>query len=125
GSLELRLRMDAGATWTLTDGNQSAVPTVAAHSSVDDTVIVDLARADSAGKPIPLPTPRLTLTLQGAWRSVEATVDLPCPSEAALRAEVIAEIDEIFRTWFERGIDDVGPRRTGFLAKSFDAVTGE
>jgi hypothetical protein len=42
-----------------------------------------------------------------------------------LRAEIVAEIDAIFTTWFTRAIDDVGPRKTGFLTKMFDAITGE
>lgn len=62
----------------------------------------------------------------GEWvRRVEADVDLPCPSEAALRAELAAEIDTIFTTWLERGSDDQGPRKTSFLVKEFDAVTGK
>jgi hypothetical protein len=78
------------------------------------------------------PSPRLTLRLEpgpnglaSRWSEVEAFSELPCPTEAALRAEVIAQIDDILKTWFERGIDDVGPRKTGFLTKMFDAVTGE
>ncbi len=127
GSLVLRCRMQPDATWTLTDGKQSTVETVTAQSSVDDRVVVKLARASGvgSGNPGSSPLPRLTLSLRGAWQSIEATVDLPCPSETALRAELITEIDEIFRTWFERGIDDVGPKHSGFLAKYFDAVTGE
>lgn len=60
-----------------------------------------------------------------AWvGEVEAHVDLPCPSESALRAELVTEIDAIFTTWLERGRDDLGPRKTAFLARDFDAVTG-
>lgn len=78
------------------------------------------------------PSPRLTVRLEPApdgqaaiWARVEAWSELPCPSESALRAEVVAGIDAIFKVWFTRAIDDIGPRKTAFLAKLFDAVTGE
>lgn len=83
--------------------------------------------------PEPRPGPALELVFEPApdqdgrragVAGVTAQVDLPCPSEAALKAELIAEIDAIFATWLERGADDLGPRRTAFLAKDFDARTG-
>jgi len=102
----------------------------------------DLAASTNAGGEIspssnaafPL-TPRLELRLVAPtkeasadpreWaRGVEASVDLPCPTEAALGAELAAEIDAIFTTWFTRAGDDVGPKQTKFLVRDFDAVTG-
>ena len=78
-------------------------------------------------------TPRLVLELRPAadsgadiqWSDLEAWVSLPCPDEAALRAEIVAHLEEIFSTWLERGRDDVGPRETTYLCHIFDAVTGE
>jgi hypothetical protein len=70
-------------------------------------------------------TPRLVLELRsGSWRDVEVWVSLPCPSEAALRAEIVAHLEQIFETWLERGRDDEGSRKTTYLCHYFDAVTG-
>jgi len=85
----------------------------------------DLARALGRA-----PTPRFVLRLEGDgastawWDDVDVVVPLPCPSESALRAEVVAQLDAIFRAWEERALDDLGDRRTAFVAKSFDIVTG-
>lgn len=74
-------------------------------------------------------TPRLVLRLRALERteirSVRARAMLPCPSEAELRAQVLAVLHRALAPWLERAIDDVGPRKTGFLCKSFDVVTGE
>lgn len=76
------------------------------------------------------PMPRLVVRLEGAgesvarWDDVAATVALPCPTEAALRAEVVAQLDAIFTTWAERALDADGPRATTFVARGFDVVTG-
>ena len=59
------------------------------------------------------------------FESVEAWVPLACPTEDALRAEMIDELKWIFAQWFERGLDRVGPRHTAFLSTAFDAMTGE
>ncbi len=75
-------------------------------------------------------TPRFVLRLEpdgGAtawWDDVAVVVPLPCPSESALRVEIVAQLDAIFRTWEERALDDVGELHTAFVAKSFDVVTG-
>jgi hypothetical protein len=76
------------------------------------------------------PLPRLVLRLEPTaggsawWDDVAVDVPLPCPGEDALRAEVAAQLDLIFTTWEQRALDDLGPRRTAFVARSFDVVTG-
>lgn len=75
------------------------------------------------------PMPRLTLRLIGTSdtfvRAVTADVDLPCPSEAELRAEIVAQLKTMFALWFERSLDEVGPRKTNFFVQGIDAITGE
>ena len=75
------------------------------------------------------PRPRLVLALEprgggvARWRDLSVLVPLPLPSRAALRAEIVAELDWIFRTWEERGGDRAG-RATSFVASLWDVVTG-
>lgn len=77
------------------------------------------------------PLPRFLLRLEplgeGAahWRDLHVRVPLPCPDEAALRAEIHACLRQIVEPWLARGLDDLGPRKTGFLARVPDAVSGE
>jgi len=77
-------------------------------------------------------TPRLTIELSAAegvedarFRSVEAWVPLPCPTEDELRAELITELTWILDNWLELGLDRIGPRETAFLSTAFDAKTGK
>ncbi|TDJ73982.1 MAG: hypothetical protein E2O39_05200 [Planctomycetota bacterium] len=79
------------------------------------------------------PLPRLELELAAGdstavFADVAFDVPLPCPSEAELRAEILARLAEIFELWLERGLDrglgQQGPRSTGFVAHLFDARTG-
>lgn len=60
-----------------------------------------------------------------SWTDLKVLVALPSPEPQALRAELVATLDGIFTTWFERGLDRDGPRETGFVCHGFDAVTGE
>lgn len=75
--------------------------------------------------------PRLVLRLEplgeGAahWRGLHVRVPLPCPDEAALRAEIHACLRQVVEPWLARGLDDFGPRKTGFLARIPDAESGE
>lgn len=78
------------------------------------------------------PLPRFELRLEAAgenreawWRGLSASVELPCPTERALRAELLQALHSIFDEFIERSLDDVGPRSTGFFCKEFDAITGE
>lgn len=75
------------------------------------------------------PTPRLVLRLRALERtridSVRALATLSCPSEVELRQQVLDVLRRALAPWLERAVDDVGPRKTGFLCKSFDVVTGE
>ena len=59
------------------------------------------------------------------WTKLEVLAPFPLPAEDALRRELIERLDEIFGTWFERGLDRDGPRETGFACHGFDPVTGE
>ncbi len=76
------------------------------------------------------PTPRFLLRLEGdgsgtaRWDDVRAIMLLPCPDETALRAEIVGVLDTIFADWEERALDVAGPRKTAFVARSFDVVTG-
>lgn len=91
--------------------------------------IIDLASLDGwGGAP---PTPRLRLRVEVADGAEETRVGMvrvetrfDVPDEAALRAELVAELDWIFSLWLERGLDRVGPRETAFLSTAFDALTG-
>ncbi len=75
--------------------------------------------------------PRLELELASSsaeparWRSLEASTALPCPEPAALRAEIVAELERVFDEWLARDLDEQGPLATGFLAWQHDVVTGE
>jgi len=75
--------------------------------------------------------PRFVIRLEAAnssesilWSSLSLEVDLPCPSEKDLRAEIVALLEESLAPWLERALDDVGPRQTGLLCHNFDAITG-
>ena len=59
-----------------------------------------------------------------AWRALSARVELPLPGEAELRAEIVGELERIFGLWLERGLDDVGPRKTGLACHLWDVVDG-
>lgn len=82
-----------------------------------------------AGEGAKSPTPRLVLRLRALERtrirSVQALATLPCPTDAELRQQVLDVLRRALAPWLERAVDDVGPRPTGFLCKSFDVVTGE
>jgi hypothetical protein len=128
GSLEIRFITEGtGVVAEIREG-ASVVHSVTASASPSshETVIRTADIRASLGRD---PRPRLTLRLVGTANtivhSVAAAVDLPCPTEAELRAEIVAQLKSIFATWFERSLDDVGPRKTNFLAKALDAVTGE
>lgn len=99
-----------------------------ARASASSAGTFELVAGSAGGSAAP--SPRYDLEVvptsdAGTCGSVAGTIELPCPTEAALRAEVVAAIDAIVRTWIERASDDVGPRRTTLLVKDFDAVTGE
>ncbi|MEO6709326.1 MAG: hypothetical protein ABI054_11735, partial [Planctomycetota bacterium] len=92
----------------------------------------ELSASAIAGSASVSPVPRFTLQLSAALGSsgagvhdLHAWVSLPCPSEAALAAELRELCDGVFRTWLELGVDRDGPRKTAFLTTRFDAVTGK
>jgi hypothetical protein len=135
-TLEFRGIKTDGASWTLTDGQGQSVTGIGGHitDGSEFPVVVrmsDLWPGGEVGTKFGRePSPRFTLRLHGreagaSWRHIEAYVELPCPSEAALRAEIVDLLKWIFATFFERAIDDIGPRKTAILCKDFDAVTGE
>ncbi len=87
--------------------------------------------ADFAAKFQHAPLPRFKLELGTAdgsggasFSELHALVALPLPDEAALDRELRALCDEVFKNWFERGVDRDGPRPTAFLTTTFDAITG-
>ncbi|MBK7875524.1 MAG: hypothetical protein IPJ77_07200 [Planctomycetes bacterium] len=78
------------------------------------------------------PMPRFVVRFEPAdaaatahWSELSATSELPCPSEAELRAELRGVLEWIFHECLTRGIDSVGPKKTGWFCHDFDAVTGE
>ncbi len=129
-TLEITGLMEGGGTVVVADGRGGRFTRPVGGNMANSRFVIeakDLAAAFGHS-----PSPRITLRLEHGkdgqaanWSYVEARSELPCPSETDLRDEVVAEIDAIFTTWFTRAIDDIGPRKTGFLAKLFDAVTGE
>ncbi len=62
---------------------------------------------------------------EALWKDLSFEVDLPCPSEKDLRAEILALLREIVAPWLERGLDREGQLNTGLLCHTFDAITGE
>lgn len=107
-----------------------AVARFPVRSTGDEARTFEITAADLAREIGHAPVPRFTLRLAGdgdavaRWDDVGASVALPCPSEEALRAEVVAHLDAIFADWEERALDVAGPRKTAFVARSFDIVTG-
>ena len=75
--------------------------------------------------------PRFTLRLEALgkeealWRNLHARVALPCPDEAALRAEIRRCLEQVVPPWLERGLDTQGPRTSALLTHGIDAVSGE
>jgi hypothetical protein len=61
---------------------------------------------------------------QARWSGLAVLVALPCPDEAALRAELELELDALWGAWAAGALDRAGPRATAFLATEYDAVTG-
>ncbi|MCY2958565.1 MAG: hypothetical protein NTY35_00205 [Planctomycetota bacterium] len=114
---------------SITDGG-GGVARFPVRSSGDEALRFEITAADLARELGHAPVPRFTLRLAGdgdgvaRWDDVAASVVLPLPSEAELRAEVIAELDAIFSAWEQRALDVAGPRKTAFVARSFDIVTG-
>ncbi|MFT5052662.1 MAG: hypothetical protein ACI8QZ_004098 [Chlamydiales bacterium] len=86
--------------------------------------------AATLGADAEAPTPRYVLALRpdgtstAHWSGIDVRVPLPDPGAAALRADLIRELDWIFGLWLEHAADDLGPRSTGFLAQRFDILTG-
>jgi hypothetical protein len=74
---------------------------------------VQLSGATEAGVPLP-----------SFWSRLEMLAPLPCPSEEALRAEVLALLERSFDTVLAQCADDAGPRATPFRTFDFDADTG-
>ena len=76
------------------------------------------------------PVPRFARELghreggRAEWGSVEVLAPLPSPSADDLRAEISAAISWIVETWRAKASDDQG-RKTAFVARQFDALTGD
>lgn len=78
------------------------------------------------------PVPRFLVRFEASaadatahWTELSASAELPCPSEAELKQELRGVLGDVLRECLERGIDSVGPRKTGWYCHDFDAVTGE
>ena len=68
-----------------------------------------------------------SLVAEGEARWSELTVEapFPCPSEADLRAEILALLSWSFDRQLSLSLDDLGPRPTAFVAHEIDVDTGE
>jgi len=117
--IEVRGSVLAAGELVLHDGSGRE----AALGVESDFVVAGEALERSLGRKL---TPRLVLELRsGLFQELEVWISLPCPSEAALRAEIVAHLELIFATWLELGRDAEGTRKTTYLCHLFDAVTGE
>ena len=128
GTLVVKGTGTPGLRYAVVGGNGVVASGVMPAGASSFTLRVDAAKS-AAGASV-APTPRFQLELSAppdapaSCSAIESTVELPCPTEGALRAELVRRVDEILTTWIERGTDDVGPRKTAILAKDFDAITG-
>lgn len=102
---------------------------VGAPDAVDSLVSVDAARlVEAFGGPL---VPRLVVRLEGRgaqgarWRYAECSVELPLPSPAALRADLVQELQWIIELWREHAADRRGPEHTAYAAAFFDVLTGQ
>lgn len=126
----LRGRVCGRGRLTISDGTgASAVRDFDAPAEAGQSFELELGTLEPfASTP---PVPRLLVRLEALengtarWTDLEAWVELPCPSEAALRAEILGHLDWLFGEWTARALDDLGPRATGFACRYFDVVTGE
>jgi hypothetical protein len=129
GGIAIRGRVRGAGLVVVRDGAGGRAATSVGSSDSREPVEFEIRGADlerAFGRPI---VPRLTLELrcregEARWSELQALVPLPCPSESALRAEIIDEIDRIVRTWVERGSDDLGQRPTRLFCRGIDPLTG-
>lgn len=125
GTLEISGRVAGFGQVSLVDG-RGARTTIDVR---DHEFVLTAKQLAAASKGAPVP--RFTLELSApsgstgaGFHDLHAYVDLACPSEAALAAELRELCDGVFRTWLERGVDRDSARKTAFLTTHFDAVTG-
>ncbi|MCP3914604.1 MAG: hypothetical protein GY711_03490 [bacterium] len=108
------------------EGGRVAIDVGSAAGGFEAFSIPHAQLSEPLGRPL---VPRLTLRLESAggaalWRDLAVHVALPLPTEAELRAEIVAELTWIFELWLGRALDDMGTE-TPFLARLFDVITGE
>lgn len=129
GGIRIRGRVRGAGVVVVVDGS-GATARFPVRSQGADAQDFAISGADLARELGRAPLPRFTLRLAGEgdatalWDDVEAIVDLPCPREDRLRAEIVEQLDAIFAVWEQRALDANGPRTTAFVARSFDVVTG-
>lgn len=127
--LAIRGRVRGAGVVSIVDGG-GAIARFPVRSTGADAQSFTITAADLARELGHAPVPRFTLRLAGEgqevarWDDLDAVVVLPCPTEADLRAEVVRQLDAIFTTWAERALDVAGPRKTAFVSRAFDVVTG-
>lgn len=127
--LSIRGRVRGAGVVAIVDGSH-AVARFPVRSSGDAAHDFAIGAADLERALGHAPVPRFTLRLEpdgdatARWDDLAFDVALPLPDESALRAEIVRELDAIFRDWEERALDVDGPRRTTFVARGFDVVTG-
>lgn len=122
-----RVRGEGVLTFLDGHGVAATVPMNSKGDTPYEFSLTGVELRELSGRPL---MPRFTLRLAGAkdktalWDDIGVEIALPLPDEAQLRTEVIAQLDAIFATWAERALDVAGPRKTAFVARSFDVVTG-
>jgi hypothetical protein len=116
----------AGGVVSLSGGMETGVTLIVDGPPPGESVPFEFGQTKDQGELVP----RLKLRLQGPkggsvlWTDLSFEVDLPCPAAEELRAEILELLREIVAPWLERALDDLGPKKTGFLCHDFDAVTG-
>jgi hypothetical protein len=129
GALEIRGRLRGEGTLTVRD-DHGARASFVLHGAEEAGGAFTLSAAAilaAAGGEL---VPRFELELEASgdaparWTGVGAKIALPSPSEAALRAEIVALLERIFAWWLERDLDTEPPVATGLIAWQHDVLTG-
>ncbi|MFT7679202.1 MAG: hypothetical protein ACI8QC_003202 [Planctomycetota bacterium] len=129
-SVQFQVRISGAGVLVFRDGaGHEARIEVGSPQAEDELVQVDAARlAQAFGAPV---VPRLVVRLEGRgaagarWRAAACSVDLPLPSPADLRADLVQELQWVIELWTKHAADRRGPKHTAYAAAFFDVLSGE
>lgn len=134
GDLVIRGRVAGHGTLTLIDGAGGVASQTWVERTDPDGVAFEVRGSHLAANLMRAVEPRLVLQLTGGepgvssgearWADLEVLAPLPAPTEAELRAELVRLLEWSVGEFLERALDDLGPRRTAFVAREFDADSG-